>query len=327
MADNSRQMHEQQHRQQQPPSSGERKNRDQYSNHRSSNDDGSYSEVRERDREGYRDRDRDREGDYPDAPHLGATNDSLSYSNSYSTYPPKPNYYPPNYPPNPNPNPNPNPPYNGRPPYGDPSRGYGDGYLPPQHRGGGGGYSRQPPPPAYQAYPSDPYYNNGGDSQDDLNDSYVTDRSYNSNYPPNEYYRNPNHNHNPNYYQHQQPQHLRQPPQPNQRMQPQPAPHRQGQVYQSAELEDTNDLSFVSESRLLPANPWSSSDMLSNLIPLGSNADNKRRLAAKPSRSEMEQSLASNSLLLYLGNRTPPTESMADRRTQNLSANLNQVMI
>jgi len=63
------------------------------------------------------------------------------------------------------------------------------------------------------------------------------------------------------------------------------------------------DESIVSESRLLPSNPWSSSDMLSSLVPLGASAN------TKPSRSvqrmDMEKSLASNSLLMYLGQRTP----------------------
>ena len=66
--------------------------------------------------------------------------------------------------------------------------------------------------------------------------------------------------------------------------------------------------------------------MLSNLIPLGSKMESQR--AANKNRSELEQSLASNSLLLYLGNRTPlvePTrESISDGNDRARSASTPQ---
>ena len=68
-------------------------------------------------------------------------------------------------------------------------------------------------------------------------------------------------------------------------------------------VKDSSNMSIVSESRLLPANPWSSSDMLSSLVPLGASAHAKASRGVQ--RPDMEKSLASNSLLMYLGHRTP----------------------
>lgn len=86
------------------------------------------------------------------------------------------------------------------------------------------------------------------------------------------------------------------------------------------EEEEAQNLSFVSESRLVPNNPWSSSDLLSNLVPLGNSANNHEgALGRKPVAThrqqqphhsvlggeDLERSLASNSLLTYVGSRTP----------------------
>lgn len=93
------------------------------------------------------------------------------------------------------------------------------------------------------------------------------------------------------------------------------------------EEEDTHEVSFVSESRFLPNNDWSSHEILKSLVPLrsmtggGVTASNTaQRTHHGPStaptdhtmnhsggrgESVVEQSLASESLLMYLGQRTP----------------------
>jgi len=78
-------------------------------------------------------------------------------------------------------------------------------------------------------------------------------------------------------------------------------------------VKDNNNVSIVSESRLLPANPWSSSDILSSLVPLGASAHAKASRSV--TRLDMEKSLASNSLLMYLGHRTPAEGAKVGRRT------------
>lgn len=93
-------------------------------------------------------------------------------------------------------------------------------------------------------------------------------------------------------YQQQQQQHYTQPGYipPNYN-----APHRNNDI-------QNKDLSIASESRLLPANPWSSSDILSSLVPVGITARNAH---TQQNASDLERSLASNSMLMYLGQRTP----------------------
>lgn len=222
---------------------------------------------------------------YPDAPHA-STNDSLSYSNTYVNYPPKPNYHP----------------NHASAPYHDRqnNHGYNHGSQnnDPRYDPSAGGY------PSYQnrSRPNNhmyPVQDNSGYS--DFDTSQISDRSVN-NYLPSNY-----HNGNPQSGQHYVQQRPR-----NYQQQPPAHHHRPGQGYAPAEYADADDkdLSFVSESRLLPANPWSSSDMLSNLIPLGSKFESQR--ATNKNRSELEQSLTSNSLLLYLGNRTPLVEPTRD---------------
>ena len=66
--------------------------------------------------------------------------------------------------------------------------------------------------------------------------------------------------------------------------------------------QNKEDVSIVSESRLLPNNPWSSSDILSSLVPVGATARNAHM---QQTSSDLERSLASNSMLMYLGQRTP----------------------
>jgi hypothetical protein len=63
--------------------------------------------------------------------------------------------------------------------------------------------------------------------------------------------------------------------------------------------------------------------MLSNLIPLGRIAENGRK--NKPSgggnhKSDLEQSLTSDSLLLYLGNRTPLLATTRDDPSQQVGS-------
>lgn len=222
---------------------------------------------------------------YPDAPHA-STNDSLSYSNAYANYPPKPNYHP----------------SHASAPYHERQNHYGYNGGPqydPRHDPAAGGY----PPYQNRNRPNNHMYpgqDNSGYS--DFDSSQISDRSAN-NYPPSNY-----HNGNPQSGQHFAQQRSRN----YQQQQPPPHNHRSGASYAPSDYADVDDkdLSFVSESRLLPSNPWSSSDMLSNLIPLGSKLESQR--AANKNRSELEQSLASNSLLLYLGNRTPLVEPTGD---------------
>ena len=244
---------------------------------------------------------------YPDAPYSSA-NDSLSYSNTYTNYPPKPNY----------------PHHQAPAPYRDRHNNYGTHGPPydPRYDQAAGGY----PSHTNRGRPNN--HNNhmypGPDNNDsaDFDSSQISDRSFNN------YQSNNNPHGYPNGYpqggQHYPAQHPR-------HSQHQPPPHhnRAGPRFAPSEYadnDDDNDLSFVSESRLLPANPWSSSDMLSNLIPLGSKMESQR--AANKNRSELEQSLASNSLLLYLGNRTPlvePTrESISDGNDRARSASTPQ---
>jgi hypothetical protein len=73
------------------------------------------------------------------------------------------------------------------------------------------------------------------------------------------------------------------------------------------------DVSLVSESRLIPNNPWSSSDILSSLVPIGARAaqaanaaaESQARQYAGRAPSDLEKSLASESEFIYLGRRTP----------------------
>jgi hypothetical protein len=68
------------------------------------------------------------------------------------------------------------------------------------------------------------------------------------------------------------------------------------------------------ESRLIPTNVWSSSDILSSLVPIGSKAAaaananaeaQARRYGEYRDNNDLEKSMASESTLLYLGRRTP----------------------
>lgn len=90
--------------------------------------------------------------------------------------------------------------------------------------------------------------------------------------------------------------------------------------------ENDGDFSFVSESRFVPANPWRASDIISAMIPLQSVPEYGKQMnaaqypavdasydrgpppASKKPKNDLEQSLASDSLLMYLGRRTPMTE-------------------
>jgi hypothetical protein len=74
------------------------------------------------------------------------------------------------------------------------------------------------------------------------------------------------------------------------------------------------DQSLHAESRLLPVNPWSSSDILSSLAPIGAKAtaaaqahaeEQLRRVGRTQAQNDMEKSMASESTLVYLGSRTP----------------------
>jgi len=233
------------------------------------------------------------EPSYPNVP-LNSTDDSLRYSNTYNHLPPRPQ------------------PGNGH---------YSPRNVPPRHSIHGRDS---------QEYQRDNRY--GNNERFSQNDEYYY-RQSNSNYGV--YNNNINQrNQQPQYqqqyeqqrYQQQYEQQGYQQQQYQERYQ-QPYLHQHPRTHQEAsqqEYYDDNDMSFVSESRLLPVNPWSSSDMLSKLIPLGSSVESNTRSnrsiqdLKQPQKNyggknELEQSLASDSLLVYLGNRTPLVESTVDK--------------
>lgn len=159
-------------------------------------------------------------------------------------------------------------------------------YGPPPGQGPGG-YPRQPPydPSPYASYnqhPGPPMYNS--------DPAYPYPPQYPHQYPP----------HHPQQHQQQQ-----------QRAQQYPSLQLQpGNFYPP----DQNDISLVSDSRLIPTNPWSSSDILSSLVPIGARASAAANAAAESqhrqyggfnSSNDLEKSMASESTLVYLGRRTP----------------------
>ena len=77
---------------------------------------------------------------------------------------------------------------------------------------------------------------------------------------------------------------------------------------------EATDVSFVSESRLVSANPWDSVGLMSSLAPAGVHKDNMGSAVSQDVTSnrkkftandELEESLASDSLLMFIGDRTP----------------------
>lgn len=81
-----------------------------------------------------------------------------------------------------------------------------------------------------------------------------------------------------------------------------------------------NDLSLVAESRLLPANPFSSSDMLASLVPIGATAHaNAAAQKRNNNRADLEKSMASDSTMVFLGQRTPLLEVTKHRFAAPLS--------
>jgi hypothetical protein len=110
------------------------------------------------------------------------------------------------------------------------------------------------------------------------------------------------------------------PPPQHQHQQYPPQRYGQPQQYPPLQLQRGNfypdqnpDVSLVSESRLIPNNPWSSSDILSSLVPIGARAaqaanaaaESQARQYAGHARGDLEKSLASESEFIYLGRRTP----------------------
>lgn len=169
--------------------------------------------------------------------------------------------------------------------FGQQQQGYDprDEGMPPQHhqhQQARNAWNRPPAgyPPQQPAYMPSPY------------------ASY-SNQPPPGYY--PQHPHPP-------PQGMQGPPS---QYPPQLYPQR-GTFYPN-EVEK----SIVSDSRLIPANIWSSSDMLSSLVPVGASATAARVAAGASVHArdrqevDLERSIASDSALVYLGSRTPALAS------------------
>jgi hypothetical protein len=106
-------------------------------------------------------------------------------------------------------------------------------------------------------------------------------------------------------------QHPYLPPHPQQRA-PYPSLHLQPGSFYPPPMDPEQSLHC--ESRLIPTNVWSSSDILSSLVPIGSKAAaaananaeaQARRYGEYRDNNDLEKSMASESTLLYLGRRTP----------------------